>query len=143
MPLIRFNYADVKSVSLRNKTLIKKQIEDLFLNEGKGLIRLNYIFCSDSFLLEINKSFLKHDFYTDIISFDLSEGGGTIGEVYISIDRVKENSIIHASTFNMELLRVLFHGALHLCGCKDKKKSEITTMRQKEDYFLQLLKEKI
>lgn len=143
MPVIRFNYVDVKPVSLNKKGLIKKQIELIFSDGNKALNRLDYIFCSDTFLLEINQSFLQHDFYTDIITFDLSEGVGTIGEIYISVDRVKENAIIHASTFQNELLRVVFHGALHLCGYKDKKKSEITLIRQKEDYYLQLLQEKI
>ncbi len=74
-----------------------------------------------------------------MISFDLSEGETIIGEVYISMDRVKENAILHSATFETELLRVIFHAALHLCGYKDKKKSEITIMREKEDYYLQFL----
>ena len=143
MSTIRFNYADVKPITLKKKTIIKELVKDIFSKEGKQLKLLNYIFCSDSYLLAINRSFLNHDFYTDIISFDLSEQAAITGEVYISVDRVKDNSTVHAATFDEELVRVIFHGALHLCGYKDKKKSEITTMRQKEDYYLQLLKQKI
>jgi len=143
MSLIRFNYADVKSVRLKNKTLVKDYVAKVFVDEGKVLNHLNYIFCSDSYLLQINRSFLKHDFFTDIVTFDLSEADGIVGEIYISIDRVRENAIIHSVSFQRELLRVIFHGVLHLCGYKDKKKSEITMMRQKEDYYLRVLEEKI
>ncbi len=142
MSPVRFNYADVKPMSLNKKSIIKEFVADIFSREGKKLRHLNYIFCSDNYLLEINKIFLKHDSFTDIISFDLSEGGEIAGEVYISIDRVKENAIHFSANFNAELLRVILHGALHLCGYKDKKKSEITRMRQKEEYYLQLLGKK-
>lgn len=140
---VRFNYADVKPLSTKNKNVIKKIIVKIFLDKEKKIDKLNYIFCSDSYLLQINKTYLKHDFFTDIISFDLSEGEAVTGEIYISIDRVKENAITHSSSFKNELLRVIFHGALHLCGYNDKKKSEITLMRKKEDYYLQLFQEKL
>lgn len=139
MPSVRFNYADIKPISLSKKSMIKETVAEIFSNEGKELQLLNYIFCSDHYLLEINKAFLHHDFFTDVISFDLSEGETIIGEVYISMDRVKENAILHSATFETELIRVIFHAALHLCGYKDKKKSEITIMREKEDYYLQFL----
>ncbi len=138
MTVIRFNYADVPPILLNNKKLIKQQIAEIFLNERKELGQLNYVFCSDNFLLELNKFHLRHDFYTDVITFNLSEGKVVIGEVYISVDRVRENAVLHSSKFKKELLRVIFHGALHLCEYKDKRKSEITIMRQKEDYYLQL-----
>jgi len=143
MPLIRFNYADVKPTTVNNKGLIKKQVAEIFINEKKKIDQIYYIFCSDYFLLEINKFFLQHDFFTDIITFDLSNTKDIIGEIYISVDRVRENAIIHRETYRSELLRVIFHGALHLCGYNDKRKSEITLMRQKEDYYLQLLEKKI
>ncbi|WP_018616081.1 rRNA maturation RNase YbeY [Segetibacter koreensis] len=142
MALIRFNYADVPPISLSRKKLIKDHIREIFLKEGKQLRSLSFIFCSDQYLIEINKTFLKHDFYTDIITFDLSEGEETVGEIYISVERVKENAVDHSSSFTDELLRVIFHGALHLCGYRDKKKSEITTMREKEDYYLQTFQKK-
>ena len=89
--------------------------------------------------MKINKDFLQHDYYTDIITFELSEIPGVVnGEIYISLDRVKDNSIQIGTNYQSELLRVIFHGALHLCGYKDKKKSEILLMREKEDQYLSL-----
>ncbi|MCW3113260.1 MAG: metal-dependent hydrolase YbeY [Segetibacter sp.] len=142
MPGVRFNYADVKPISLNDKKGVKDFVVSIFNKEGRPLKKINYIFCSDEYLLEINKSYLQHDYYTDIITFDLSEQEGTIGEIYISVDRVKENSKSHATSFSTELLRVIFHGALHLIGYKDKKKSEITIMRDKEEYYLRLFETK-
>lgn len=137
MQQVRFNYADIKSIPLAKKE-VKLFVSNIFKQEGKALQQIDYIFCSDEYLLNINKTFLQHDYYTDIITFDLSEKEGTIGEIYISSDRVKDNSITLGILFSDEMLRVIFHGALHLCGYKDKKKSEITLMREKEDYYLRL-----
>jgi len=135
-----FNYAD-RQPFLRDKRVIKDFTEKLFIREKKRIKRLDYIFCSDSYLLNINKKFLSHDYYTDIITFDLSENKREIkGEVYISIDRVKENAEDLNVSFEDELLRVLFHGALHLCGHKDKTKSEANNMRSKEDFYLHRFK---
>ena len=142
MASVHFYYADVAPLSLRKKKLIRQFVVDIFLLEGKGLEKMNYIFCSDNYLLEINRKHLQHDYYTDIITFDLSDGDLTVGEVYISIDRVKENSRTLGVPFKEEILRVIFHGALHLIGYKDKKKSEITIMRSKEDYYLRLFRQK-
>lgn len=98
---------------------------------------LNYIFCTDRQLLEINRQYLKHDYYTDIITFELSGPTDPIeGEIYISIDRVKENARILKEKLNKELHRVIFHGALHLCGYSDKSKKEILKMRKMEDQCL-------
>lgn len=143
MSLIRFNYADVKPITVNNKGLIKKQVAEIFISEKKKINQVDYIFCSDYFLLEINKSFLQHDFFTDVITFDLSNTKDIRGEIYISVDRVRENAIIYSKTYRSEILRVIFHGALHLCGYQDKRKSEITVMRQKEDYYLQLFEKQI
>jgi probable rRNA maturation factor len=137
---VRFYYADTKPIVLKNKKAVKSFILEIFSKEGKTIHKINYIFCSDHYLLEINQKYLNHDFFTDIITFDLTEEHGIIGEIYISVDRVKENAVIHSFSFREELLRVLFHGAIHLCGYDDKKKSEITIMRKKEDYYLQLFK---
>ncbi|HEX8460533.1 MAG TPA: rRNA maturation RNase YbeY [Segetibacter sp.] len=142
MVKVRFNYADVSIIRIKDKAKIKAHVQTIFAEEGKSLALINYIFCSDKYLLEINQSFLKHDFYTDIVTFDLSEKGeGVTGEIYISVDRVKENAEVHNSTFLGEMLRVIFHGSLHLCGYKDKTKSEITIMREKEDYYLRLFEQ--
>ncbi len=133
---IVFNYADVKSIRLKNKTGVKSFIFSVFKKERKRVASINYIFCSDPYLLQINKDFLQHDYYTDIITFDLSDNNTITGEIYISIDRVKDNAKVHGTSVSNELLRVMFHGVLHLCGYGDKTKSEITVMRQKEDYYL-------
>ena len=135
-------FFETRAFSLQNRTQLKKFIEALFKKERKNLKSLNYIFTSDTRLLSINQDFLKHDFYTDIITFDNSSGNGIEGEVYISIDRVQENAASLNIAFREELLRVMFHGALHLCGYKDKNRSEIRQMRSKEDYYLQLFKSK-
>ncbi len=98
---------------------------------------LNVIFCSDAFLLEMNKNFLDHDTFTDIITFDLSESKKALeGEIYISVERVKENAKIFKTTYTDELHRVIFHGVLHLCGFKDKKEKDQKVMRENEDYCL-------
>ena len=133
---IFFNNAD-KSTSLRSRTELKTFINKQCLKEGVHIKTLQYVFCSDTFLLDINKRFLNHNFYTDIISFDLSEQKGSlIGDVYISIDRVKENAKTEGNLYTHELLRVIFHGALHFCGYKDKKPADQKTMRSMEDKWL-------
>lgn len=125
------------SVSIRNRTGIKKLIASVFKTEGVKLCSLNYIFCTDKRVLKINQDFLKHDYYTDIITFELSPKDQPIeGEIYISIDRVKENARVLKISFNQELRRVILHGALHLCGYKDKNSVQVKTIREKEDYYL-------
>ncbi len=133
-----FSYAD-RRLNWRYKKKLKIFIELLMKQEQGRTADLAYIFCSDQFLLKINKEYLNHDYYTDIITFDLSESKNALkGEVYISLDRVRENTVIHKSSFKEEILRVIFHGALHLCGYRDKKKSEIKLMRQMEDHYIRL-----
>lgn len=102
--------------------------------EGISFTRLNYVFCSDEYLLQINRQFLNHDTYTDIVTFDLSESGEDLsGEIYISVDRVKENAAKFGVSYVNELHRVIFHGALHLCGFGDKKPADKQEMRLQED----------
>ena len=133
---ISFNNAD-KNTRLPNRVALKAIIERNLKKEGVSIETLQYVFCSDKYLLAINKSFLDHDYYTDIISFDLSETKGTlIGEVYISIDRVKDNAKTHQTSYKEELLRVIFHGALHFCGYKDKKPADAKEMRVQENKWL-------
>lgn len=133
---IQFATHEVK-VTIRNRTKLKAFLKALFQKEGQGLQSLQYIFCSDAYLLEMNQQFLQHDTYTDIITFELSEvPDETAGEIYISIDRVRENAGKFGVSEELELHRVIFHGALHLCGYKDKSKKEVTLMRQKEDECL-------
>lgn len=140
MSKVSFSYAD-KQLSYPYKKALKAFIVILFEQEQKELSQLNYIFCSDEYLLQINRDFLQHDYYTDIITFDLSESKAIVGEIYISIDRVKENALMLSHPFEQELLRVVFHGALHLCGYKDKKKSEINEMRNREEHHMRLYKQ--
>ena len=133
---ILFNNAD-KGTSLRFRTKLKAFISKQCQKEGIRIEALQYVFCSDAYLLDINKRFLNHDFYTDIISFDLSEQKGSlVGDVYISIERVKENAKTEGNLYMHELLRVIFHGALHFCGYKDKKPADVKVMRSMEDKWL-------
>jgi rRNA maturation RNase YbeY len=133
---ILFNNAD-KGTSLRFRTKLKAFISKQCQKEGIRIEALQYVFCSDAYLLDINKRFLNHDFYTDIISFDLSEKRGSlVGDVYISIERVKENAKTEDNLYMHELLRVIFHGALHFCGYKDKKPADVKVMRSMEDKWL-------
>jgi probable rRNA maturation factor len=139
MRKINFRTGDRPFV-FKNKTGLKSFIASIFKKEKKLLGAINYIFCSDEMLLKINQDFLQHNYYTDIITFGLNEPGEPIdAEIYVSIDRVKDNALQQGVSFQNEMQRVLFHGALHLCGYKDKNKSEIIVMRQKEDQYLQLM----
>jgi probable rRNA maturation factor len=124
-------------VTLKDRNKLKLFLLKLFKKEKKKILSLNYIFCSDEYLLNINQQYLQHNYYTDIITFDLSEAKDKIeGEVYISIDRVKENALENKVAFKEELYRVIFHGALHLCGYKDKSINEIKKMRSAENKYL-------
>lgn len=133
---VRFHYADRKLHNI-NTTQLKKMVETIFKKENVKLAHIDYIFCSDEYLLAINQSALNHDYYTDIITFPLSEKGLPIeAEIYISLDRVKENAKTLDQTYQRELARVIAHGALHLCGYKDKSKKDISIIRAKEDFYI-------
>ncbi|MBV8254666.1 MAG: rRNA maturation RNase YbeY [Chitinophaga sp.] len=135
---IQFTAHEV-SLGLKNRTALKKFLTDLFKREGQGLSGLHYIFCTDDYLLEINQQFLNHDTYTDIVTFEMSEDPDvTEGEIYVSLDRVKDNATQFGVSVERELHRVIFHGALHLCGYKDKTKKEEALMREKEEENLKL-----
>lgn len=135
---IQFHYL-VKGINFSQRNQCKAFILQLFKKEKKALESLNYIFCSDEYLLDINRNYLNHDYYTDIITFDLSEPGqATTGEIYISIDRVRDNANNHDQSFKRELHRVIFHGALHLCGYGDKTQEEEVQMRKLEDKYLSM-----
>lgn len=133
---INFFNEDI-SYNLKQKNAVRFWIRSVIHQEGFTLQELNFIFCSDNYLLNINQQFLKHNTYTDIVTFDnASEQGIIIGDIFISIDRIKEN----ASAFNVmttsELHRVIIHGTLHLLGYKDKTKADKALMTQKEDQYL-------
>ncbi len=135
---IRFFKEDC-SVVLKNKA----QLRDWFINtakaESNSIKELNYVFCSDAYLLEMNQSYLNHDSYTDIITFDNSETNeNVLGDIFISIDRIKENAKNFGVTETDELQRVMIHGLLHLLGYGDKSKTEKAKMTEKENYYLAL-----
>lgn len=136
---IYFHYADVKP-RLQRITDLKKIVKRIFLDYKVALNRIDYIFTSDAYLHNINLAHLDHDTYTDIITFPMQEEGQpVIGEIYISIDRVRDNARTFGVSFTNELARVVFHGALHLCGLKDKNKAQQETMRAAESKYLTLL----
>jgi len=134
-PIIRFFY-ETTGFHFSNRNQLKLFLAKLFKKESTSLQSLNYIFCSDDYLLDINKSYLDHDYYTDIITFNLSKNSTVEGEIYISIDRVRDNALNEDEPFIRELHRVIFHGALHLCGFGDKTPKELIEMRKQEDYYL-------
>jgi probable rRNA maturation factor len=118
---------------LDNETQFSNWISAVILSENKKEGDINYIFCDDEFILEINKQYLNHDYYTDIISFDYSVGNELHGDIFVSVQRVQENAEDFNVTFDEELKRVVIHGILHYCGYKDKSEQDQLIMRQKED----------
>ena len=133
---IIFNFKDV-SFLLPNRKLLKTFIAKLFQKEQITVQQLDYIFCSDQYLLKLNKTYLGHDYYTDVITFTLSDSSEPIrGEIYISIDRIRENAKLYDRSFRNELHRIMLHGALHLSGYTDKRKKDKELMTKKEDYYL-------
>lgn len=131
--MIHFHAADV-AIPLKQRRLVKEWLIGVVIARGYQLKWLNYIFCSDEYLLQINREYLSHDFYTDIITFPISERmDGLEGECYISIDRVRENAKENGATFAEEMRRVMAHGVLHLMGENDKDLAEAKRMRKAED----------
>ncbi|MEN9928388.1 MAG: hypothetical protein RLZZ231_309 [Bacteroidota bacterium] len=129
--MISFNYEN--DFNLDNEEAISSWISDVILSENKKEGDINYIFCDDDFLLDINQQYLDHDTLTDIISFDYSVGNELHGDIFISTERVAENAQDFGVSFSEELLRVLSHGVLHYCGYKDKSETDELLMRSKED----------
>lgn len=119
------------------RTGLKDFVIKLFKKEGYELEAVNYIFCTDEYLLNLNRSYLDHDTYTDIITFGFSKGKEPVAaDIYISVERVRENARLFHSGFLHELHRVIFHGALHLCGYRDKTAGEVKEMRAREEFYL-------
>jgi rRNA maturation RNase YbeY len=123
-----------------DKILVSRWIDKVAKKEEYQIESLDFIFCTDSFVHKLNKDFLNHDYLTDILTFNLNEGRGKkiSGDIYISIDRVRENALIFKTTFTQELLRVIIHGVLHLMGYDDKTKVKMTKMRDREDKCLKM-----
>jgi rRNA maturation RNase YbeY len=121
-----------------NEDEINSWLLSVIASEDKNLGEINYIFCDDAYLLSINQQYLDHDTYTDIISFDTSEGNDLSGDIFISVERIKENAQQFNVSVDDELKRVLAHGILHFCGYKDKTDDEAKLMREKEDEKLKM-----
>ncbi len=134
--MITYNFIDVK-FSL-NEVLYSAWINEVALKEECTIEEVNYIFCTDEYLYDLNVKFLNHDTYTDIITFDNSLGKTLISDIFISLERVKENADKFKVSLNEELHRVMAHGVLHLCGYKDKTDDEASLMRVKEDEAIKL-----
>ncbi len=138
MPRTTIFLADI-SIQIKGKRKLYDWIKKVIISERKKPGEISIVFCSDDFLLDMNKKFLQHNYYTDIITFDYTVDGVISGELYISIDRVKDNAEQHNESFDNELRRVIIHGVLHLCGYKDKTKEDQAKMRSKEDQKLKLI----
>jgi len=138
--VILFHSEDV-DFALENETAIQSWIKQIINREAKELVQLNYVFCSDEYLHKINVEYLDHDTYTDIITFPLAIAPLIESDIFISIDRVKENATKFEVSFERELKRVLIHGVLHLCGYGDKTEAEAKLMRSKEDEAIELFVE--
>ncbi len=138
-PGINF-FSEEIDFELNEPQLFTNWIIKVITDEGRKLVCINYIFCSDSYLLKINQEYLKHNSFTDIISFDQSSDDDEIeGDIFISIDRVRKNATEFTIAFNKELALVIIHGVLHLIGYNDKNPTEIEEMRKKEEACLSLL----
>lgn len=121
---------------LKEKMKVKKWISEIVKAQGKRVGDISYLFCDDAYLIEVNQSYLNHDTYTDIITFDYVEGNRISGDILISVERVKENATTFNATFDQELHRVIIHGVLHLLGQGDKSEAEAKKMRSREDAAL-------
>ena len=140
MTEIYFHSEDINLPIALDEPQIQQWLIALAKEENQQISNLNYIFCSDEYLLNINKDYLNHDYYTDIITFDYSQEQVVAGDIYISIDRVAENAEEFNVNFKEELMRVIAHGCLHLLGYKDKTEEEQTLMTKKEEASLSLLR---
>lgn len=132
--MIQFFFENIDEIPISTATI--SWLEDVIKTENKKLGEINYILCDDEYLLKVNQDFLDHDYYTDIITFDYVKGKTISGDIFVSLPRISDNAKNLVKDFNSEFHRVLAHGILHLMGYKDKTEEEITVMRQKEDFYL-------
>ena len=132
---INFQTQDIDLV-IKEKNKIRLWIVNAIKNEGKKTGDITYIFCSDNYLLQMNQKYLQHDNYTDVITFDYTEGDRVSGDIFISFERILDNSNILATKLEDELHRVMIHGIMHLCGYKDKQTLERAQMTEKENQYL-------
>jgi rRNA maturation RNase YbeY len=132
-------YFQAGPITLSNRKILKMFIAQMIVAEDKPLNQLNIIFCSDAYLLKINRKYLRHNFYTDVITFNLSSDNKQVtGEIYISAERVKENAVTLRVEFQQELHRIIFHGVLHLCGFSDHTLPKKRVMQVKENQYLDI-----
>ena len=134
--MVQFFFENIEEIKIESK--VESWLEKIIVSEGKKVGDINYIFCDDEHLLTVNQDFLKHDYYTDIITFDYVKGKTISADIFVSLPRILENKSTYTKDFNDELCRVLAHGILHLCGYQDKSIDEISQMRKKEDYYLNI-----
>ncbi len=134
--MFNFNYLEVK-IDLEERK-IANWLSSVVTSENKKVGQINYVFCNDAYLLDVNQRFLDHDTYTDIITFDNSIGDFVNADIYISLERVSDNAAKFNISFYEELLRVLVHGVLHICGYKDKTEEEDSLMRSKENEKIEM-----
>lgn len=132
--MIQFFFEDIDKIEIEAN--LSNRLENIILSEGKKPGEINYIFCDDEYLLKVNREYLKHDYYTDVITFDYVKGKTISGDIFVSLPRIFDNAETLSKDFESEFFRVLAHGVLHLCGYKDKTDEEIAEMRNKEDYYL-------
>lgn len=132
--MIEFFFENIAEIELLPNT--KNWLEKIIQAEKKKTGTINYIFCDDDYLLKVNQDFLNHDYYTDIITFDYVKGKIISADIFVSLPRISENASLLSKDFQSELLRVLAHGILHLCGYKDGTEEEISEMRKKEEFYL-------
>ena len=137
--MVRYFTEDI-SFNFKGRALNNHWLKTVAESEIRRLGDINVIFCSDHYILDVNMKYLQHDYFTDIITFDYCEGDRLSGDLFISIDSVRENAIEYGTEFEEELHRVIVHGVLHLIGYDDHSKEEIAQMRAKEDYYLSLRK---
>ena len=135
--MISYYTEDIKFV-LKGKLLNNRWLKMVVESEIKKLGDLSIIFCSDNYILDVNMRYLQHDYFTDIITFDYCEGNTVSGDLFISIDSVRENALFYGATFEDELDRVMVHGVLHLLGYDDHTPEDTAVMREKENYYVNI-----
>jgi len=136
--MINYFFENIDSEAIHSST--SEWLENLIITENKKLGDINYIFCDDDYLLQVNRDYLDHDYYTDIITFDYVKGKTISGDIFVSLPRILDNASTLSQDFYQEFNRVLAHGILHLCGYKDKTEEEQIQMREKEDFYINQFK---
>ena len=135
--MIQFFFENIEKINIDAD--VTKWLQKIIVSEEKKVGEITYVFCDDDYLLKINQDYLKHDYYTDIITFDYVKGKTISADIFVSLPRILDNTQLHSKDFTNEFHRVLAHGILHLCGYKDKTTEEISLMREKENFYLNIL----